>query len=255
MFDLKMIAAASVPVPLPGRVFYFMGLDGMPYTKNSGGVVALVGTVAAATSGTLALWLKGEGTNGGAVVVDSSPTPKTITNTAVTTSTAAAKVGVSALLFNGTTSRLDFAVDSALTLGARDFDFDFYLRPGAIGNRQNLLYWNGNASGYAGLALQVCATGKLGLSVSESGTGWRIDDASVGVGAVLTAGAFCRVKVRRRGLIFDVLVDDVLQWSYSPLSAIGAPLLSVHTLNQIGAYNSSSSRFGGHLDDLTLTTY
>ena len=199
------------------------------------------------------LLLHGEGTNGGSTITDSSAYGKTVTNTGVTTSTAQFAFGASSMNFDGVAGRLDLPLDSDLTFGTNDFTLECMVRPTAVASRQNLFYLNANSSGYAAIAVQICATGKLGLSISENGGSWRVDDSTTGVGSALTANVWQHVAVTRLGSVFTLWLGGVSQGTYTPLSGAGVTLMSTFTLNQIGCYNTSSYRYAGFMDELRVT--
>lgn len=93
------------------------------------------------------LFLKGDGTNGSTNIIDSSPTPKTISvfGTAQI-STAQSKYGGSSLYFDGTNNCfIGTPVDSIYTLGSNNFTLEMWVYPFAI-NPNGVLGWNNSAT-------------------------------------------------------------------------------------------------------------
>lgn len=74
----------------------------------------------------VSLLLYGNGTNGSTTIVDSSPSPKTVTaNNGAAISTAESKFGGSSIYFNGTTQSLSFADP---VLGSGNFTIELWLK-------------------------------------------------------------------------------------------------------------------------------
>jgi hypothetical protein len=93
------------------------------------------------------LFLKGNGTNGSTNIIDSSPTPKTISvfGTAQI-STAQSKYGGSSLYFDGTNNCfIGTPVDSIYTLGSDNFTLEMWVYPFSAAP-SGIMAWNANAT-------------------------------------------------------------------------------------------------------------
>jgi hypothetical protein len=93
------------------------------------------------------LFLKGNGTNGSTNIIDSSPTPKTISvfGTAQI-STAQSKYGGSSLYFDGTNNcYVGTPVDSIYTLGSDNFTLEMWVYPFSA-SPNGIMAWNANAT-------------------------------------------------------------------------------------------------------------
>jgi hypothetical protein len=93
------------------------------------------------------LFLKGNGSNGSTNIIDSSPTPKTISvfGTAQI-STAQSKYGGSSLYFDGTNNCfIGTPVDSIYTLGSGNFTLEMWVYPFSA-SPNGIMAWNANAT-------------------------------------------------------------------------------------------------------------
>ena len=93
------------------------------------------------------LFLKGDGTNGSTNIVDSSPSPKTISvfGTAQI-STAQSKYGGSSIYFDGTNNCfIGTPADSIYTLGTNNFTLEMWIRP-FTASPNGILGWNNSAT-------------------------------------------------------------------------------------------------------------
>ena len=93
------------------------------------------------------LFLKGNGTNGSTNIIDSSPTPKTISVFgAAQISTAQSKYGGSSLYFDGTNNCfIGTPVNSIYTLGSSNFTLEMWVYPFST-SPNGIMAWNANAT-------------------------------------------------------------------------------------------------------------
>jgi hypothetical protein len=169
-------------------------------------------------------------------------------------STAQSKFGGSSMLFDGTGDYLNIpTTNQSLTFGSANWTIEFWLYlPSLPSTRKELLYLNGNTSGYAAVALHICSNNKLGLSFSESGSAWKTDD-TTGVGNALSATTWQYIAVTRNGQNIQIYVDGAAQGSAYTTTAATTSLMTTYTLNQVGAYNSASFQLNAYIDDLRIT--
>jgi len=169
-------------------------------------------------------------------------------------STTQSKWGGSSIYLDGTGDYLNLpTTNQSLTFGSANWTIEFWIYvPTLPSARREILYLNGNTSGYAAVALHICANNKLGLSFSESGSAWKTDD-TTGVGNALTAATWQYVAVTRSGQNIQIYLDGAAQGSAYTTTAATTSLMTTYTLNQIGAYNSASFRLTAYIDDLRIT--
>ena len=85
--------------------------------------------------GNVSLLLHGDGTNGSTTIVDSSPSPKTVTAFGdAQISTAQSKFGGSSLAFDGTNDYLSIPSNGAFNFGTGDFTIEAWIRLNALGS-------------------------------------------------------------------------------------------------------------------------
>jgi hypothetical protein len=82
----------------------------------------------------VSLLLHGDGTNGSTTIVDTSPSPKTVTAVGnAQISTAQSKFGGSSIAFDGTGDYLSIASSAAFGFGTSDFTLEYFLRSSLSG--------------------------------------------------------------------------------------------------------------------------
>lgn len=169
-------------------------------------------------------------------------------------STAVVKYGSGSMAFDGTGDYLNIpTTNQSLTLGSANWTIEFWIYlPSLPSTRKEILYLNGNSSGFAAMSVHICSNNKLGLSFSESGSGWKTDD-TTGVGNALTATTWQHVAVTRNGQNIQVYLDGVSQGATYTTTAATTSLMTTYTLNQVCAYNSASFQLNAYLDDLRVT--
>ena len=117
--------------------------------------------------GNVSLLLHGDGTNGSTTIVDSSPSPKTVTAVGdAQISTAQSKFGGSSLAFDGTNDYLIIPSNGAFNFGTGDFTIEAWIRLNALGS----------ANSYPG-ALWI-----VGWGIQDSNTGF---DFAIGSSALI----------------------------------------------------------------------
>jgi len=99
----------------------------------------------------VSLLLHGDGTNGSTTIIDSSPSPKTVTAVGnAQISTAQSKFGGASIAFDGTGDYLTIAeVSSSFTFATGDFTIEFWLYPSNLSGIVVLVDWR-NAAGAQG---------------------------------------------------------------------------------------------------------
>ena len=93
----------------------------------------------------VSLLLHGDGANGSTTIVDSSPTPKTVTAFGdAQISTAQSKFGGSSLAFDGSGDYVGIADSADFTFGSGNFTIEFWVYPSD--NTQRIIASHGNAA-------------------------------------------------------------------------------------------------------------
>jgi hypothetical protein len=191
-------------------------------------------------------------TNAGITDATAKNVLETVDNAQI--STTQSKWGNSSIFLDGTGDYLNLpTTNQSLTFGSANWTIEFWIYvPTLPSARREILYLNGNTSGYAAVALHICTNNKLGLSFSENGSSWRTDD-TTGVGNALTAATWQYVALTRNGQNIQIYLDGAAQGSAYTTTAATTSLMTTYTLNQIGAYNSASFRLTAYIDDLRIT--
>jgi hypothetical protein len=126
----------------------------------------------------VSLLLHGDGTNGSTSIIDSSPSPKTVTAVGnAQISTAQSKFGGSSIAFDGTGDYLSVPNDGTLQMGSVDFTIEFWIYFNSLSGYQTpfdkgvvsagaLLMQTGNGDG----RINVYASGSLVFAESTNGS-------------------------------------------------------------------------------------
>jgi len=97
------------------------------------------------------------------------------------------------------------------------------------------------------------ANGKIGLQISESGSSWKFDDTTTGVGSALSANTWYHLVVTRVGQIVTVYINGVSIGTYS-LTASTTSLMTNDIRNVVGINPDLTNQpFNGYIDDLRVT--
>jgi hypothetical protein len=191
--------------------------------------------------GNVSLLLKGNGTNGSTTIIDSSPSPKTVTafgNAQI--STAQSKFGGASIAFDGAGDYLDVGSNSAFGYGLSDFTIEFWV------------YRN------ASTALQVFVDHRIGVSLRVAPTLYIISNSiryytnggNRITGGTLASTQWVHVALSRSGSSTRLFLDGVQTGStYTDSNNyIDSPV-------RVGGANDGSSvaSLNGYLDDLRIT--
>jgi hypothetical protein len=197
----------------------------------------------------VSLLLHGDGTNGSTTIIDSSPTPKTVTafgNAQI--STAQSKFGGASLRFTvDSTDHLSIPASRSLQVGADDFTVEAWVY--LLGNRtfnhivskggQNAREW----------ALNV---GPSNISFYWSTNGLSLGDSSVSRSATLPLNEWMHIAAVKSGTTIKIFKDGVQQGSDGAFTSIfsGNGTFWVGRFMDFGQISHS---LNGHLDDLRIT--
>jgi hypothetical protein len=190
----------------------------------------------------VSLLLHGDGTNGSTTIVDSSPTPKTVTAVGdAKISTAQSKFGGASIAFDGIDSYLSVPSVSSTTLGASDFTVELWVYPTT--NTGEFLFWNANAGAY-GLRLNW-NNGTLFFLASLNGTSHFVNS---GV-TTLTINTWTHLAISRYGSVLDVYKNGTRVYQATTFTGT----MVEGSQNIIGARTVSPIFFTGYIDDLRIT--
>jgi hypothetical protein len=120
-------------------------------------------------------------------------------------STSVVKYGSGSMAFDGTGDYLFMPSTATTRFGSANWTIEFWFRTAAATTRQIMLGWNCTSVGYGACIVNFLANGKIGLQISESGSSWKFDDTTTGVGSALSANIWYHLAVTRVGQIVTVL--------------------------------------------------
>ena len=202
---------------------------------------------------TVSLLLHGDGTNGSTTIIDSSPSPKTVTAVGnAQISTAQSKFGGASIAFDGAGDYLTVPDGAAFEYGSGNFTAEAWVYPGASPNQPIIMgQWDGVGGG-TGLswiiALSNDSSRNLRFLVSTDGSGAVTDSVS---SSPLTLNAWNHVALVRSGDVFTAYLNGTSAVSYT-ISA-GASLFNATNVITIGASSTATQPFNGYIDDLRIT--
>ena len=136
--------------------------------------------------------LQGRGTNGSAVITDTGPSPKTVTPTNVTISTAQSKFNGSSIYFNGTTAYASIPYSSAFVIGSGACTIGcwIYITAYPVSNADIAVTNTATRNGYG---LRLSSTGTIQFIASSTG----IDSFAASSTAVLSLNTWHYVEANR----------------------------------------------------------
>lgn len=196
-----------------------------------------------ASYNSVVLLLHGDGTNGSTTFTDNSPTPKTVTPTSCTISTAQSKYGGASMVFNGTSSRLSIADSADWDFGTGDFTVELWARFTSHASVQTLV------SNYLNSTVGWSLQRRNDTSTIRFGNG---DTALLDVSWTPTNGVWYHISVTRSGTSLRAFVDGTQVGSTATnstnITGSTNPLL-------VGAlfFGSMMLFYDGYVDDLRVT--
>jgi hypothetical protein len=168
-------------------------------------------------------------------------------------STTQSKWGGSSMYFDGTGDCLFMPSTATTRFGAANWTIEFWFRTTAATTRQVMLCWNAIATNYGACNINFLANGKIGLQISETGSSWKFDDTSTGLGSALSANTWYYLAVTRSGATVTVYIDGSSIGTYTLTSATSS-LMTNDTRNVVGSSADLTNQpFNGYIDDLRVT--
>ncbi|ATW59304.1 hypothetical protein Cl131_gp036 [Aphanizomenon phage vB_AphaS-CL131] len=187
------------------------------------------------------LFLKGDGTNGSTNIIDSSPSPKTVSAFGTAQiSTAQSKYGGSSIYLNGS-SWLEIAHDSSLNFFSGDFTIEAFVRV-SNNNQMSLIQKRSTAFNTGDWIFWQDKFDSH--SINSSGSGLLIT-------SLLTVDTFVHTALQRRGNLYSRYIGGVLVASATYTQTIqnnSEPIT-------IGRDRAGGGRFylTGYIDSLRIT--
>jgi hypothetical protein len=190
----------------------------------------------------VSLLLHGDGTNGSTTIVDSSPTPKTVTANSAQISTAQSKFGGSSILLTGSSSALRLARQVAFDFGTADFTIELWLYPTSVAATSNI--WSQRTSASNGISFRLSAS-KLNFFYDNLGTG------SFSGATSLLNNTWQHVALTRQGNNFKLWLDGQLDGTSAAISADVTSTIDPKVGAAAGTSNVEA--YSGYIDDLRIT--
>jgi len=198
----------------------------------------------------VSLLLHGDGTNGSTTIVDSSPSPKTVTAVGdAQISTTESKFNGSSLKFDGTGDYLSTGPDSNLALGSGDFTVEAFIYVTSLSSNYRIassrvlnvvgtLYW----------IFTVLSTGQLVFTSRDAaGTEYFAKSAT----SAITTNTWYHVAAVRQSNVLTVYIDGAA----GPTTANDGGNNLSESYVGVGIFNfpSFETYFSGYIDDLRVT--
>ena len=187
----------------------------------------------------VSLLLHGDGTNGSTTIVDSSPSPKTVTAVGdAQISTAQSKFGGSSIAFDGTGDYITAANDIGFAFGTGDFTVEMFAYFGDLSNFSTLVSTRDANNSTTGWTIGVDASERPYFYTN----GFNILGTSLSLNtwhhlAVTKSGTDLRLFVNGSQIV--ATVSDTNDYTNQTLA--------------IGAVVTSGQNFTGYIDELRIT--
>jgi len=195
----------------------------------------------------VSLLLHGDGANGTTTIVDSSPSPKTVTAVGnAQISTAQSKFGGASIAFDGTGDYLTSPSNAAFNYAAENFTIEGWFRLNNISSLQTVVSQASfNGSTVDGYAIRI-NNSKLGVPYYNN-TGGPIF--AVGDVSTLSSNTWYHFALTREGNVFRLFLNGALESTVTSSISIA----SNKTL-YIGEWEGFTGRnINGYIDDLRIT--
>lgn len=189
----------------------------------------------------VSLLLHGDGTNGSTNIVDSSPTPKTVTAVGnAQISTAQSKFGGASIAFDGNGDYLTAAANTGYDFGTGDFTTEMWIYPTSWATDKFLV--SSTVAGGFFFGLRIGGTTN-GLGIGRVGAAWDLE-----TGVFPALNQWSHVVFFRNGGSIGIYLNGVLAGSASNSNSysIGSSNIEIGRLDAFRWY-------GGYMDDIRIT--
>ena len=188
----------------------------------------------------VSLLLHGDGTNGSTTVIDSSPSPQTVTAAGdAQISTAQSKFGGASIAFDGSGDYLQLSSQAALSFGTDDFTIETWARLTSTGNVQVIIEARNQLAPVPWI-LAVDSSNKI---LFRHGVGLLTSNASI------TYGQWQHYAVTRSAGVIRIFIDGVTDTS----TATNTSAIDAGAQGLIGQAFGSGYYINGYIDDLRIT--
>jgi hypothetical protein len=188
------------------------------------------------------LLLHGDGANGSTTIIDSSPSPKTVTAVGdAQISTAQSKFGGASILFDGSGDCLTIPYSEDFNYGTSNFTIETYIYPTAFTNNPNIYsqrVFTGN-----GITFRITTLGRLQFFYGQ------------GVGLVagatnITLNTWNHVALTKNNNVVYLWLNGVQDATIANAVSLSNPDSSINIGRYPGLVNEF---FFGYIDDLRIT--
>jgi hypothetical protein len=186
----------------------------------------------------VSLLLHGDGTNGSTTIIDSSPSPKTLSSTAIN-STTEKKFGTASLFFNS--SSIILPQSSDLSFGTQDFTIETFILPTSVAGTHNIFSARNASSN--GLSFRV-ASSKLDFFIDNVGTGLI-----TGATTLAANTSWYHVALTRQGNVFKIWLNGNNDGTTGTITASMTSTQAAH----IGRRPAAAENFAGYMDEFRIT--
>ena len=194
----------------------------------------------------VSLLLHCDGTNGSTTFMDSSASPKTVTRTGTTVSTAQSKFGGASAIFSSPTDKLTVPSSSAFNFGADDFCVEAWIRPNSVtSDATRMIIDRGNFSDFTPWMLTQF-NNNLRFAGSANATSWAFD---IFADASLNVNTLYHVAGTRSCNVFRLFCNGVQIGTQT----VSTTLFDGSNAVVIGNQNSNNLLFEGYMDDIRIT--
>jgi len=196
----------------------------------------------------VSLLLHGDGANGSTTIIDSSPSPKTVTAVGdAQISTAESKFGGASIAFDGNGDYLQLPHNVDFSLGSEDFTIEFFLLTNQATAGTPVAHRNGSGAGNTNWLVQLGSVtqGKLSLYLSD-GSSYIVSGLTTV--SSINNGQWHHYAATRSGSSVRVFVDGILESTATTINSVS----STARVLQIGN-DATTNYFNGYIDDLRIT--
>ena len=192
----------------------------------------------------VSLLLHGDGANGSTTIVDSSPSPKTVTAVGnAQISTAQSKFGGSSIAFDGNGDYINSPSHPDFTFGTGDFTIELFTRFSQIKDQclYDTLAFGAPGSRFTGFAWVMQASGRLNL--------FHFNQFRLQSSAVLSTNTWYHLVLYRSGSTFGYFIDG----QSDATTSLSPNFTDSHFTCGVVANNPTTYLLNGNVDEYRIT--
>jgi hypothetical protein len=195
----------------------------------------------------VSLLLHGDGANGSTTIIDSSPSPKTVTAVGnAKISTAQSKFGGASIAFDGNGDSAETGISNDFAFGSGDFTIECWVWFNSITATTTIMRLD---SGSVFNGILFGHSNNLGCYATSAGASWDVLSNQPLTGAT-ALNAWHHVALTRSSNTFRGFVNGSQTFSVTSSLAIYQP----NPMARIGAANpNGAAAMNGYIDDLRIT--